>query len=157
MLTRKLLFTSALTLALTILSAIPPTAAQQSPPPDQTASSSSATETAEAQKELEKQAVALLDEVATEAQTLKLMGNRVRLQMMIVDLLWPRDEERARALFKQLTADLAEMMTGATDMSDPNVQNSAQMVMQFRHEMLNVLSERDTKLALEFLRATRQP
>ena len=156
MLTRKLLFTSALTLALTILSAVPPTAAQQSPPPDQTASSSSTTETIEALKELEKQAVALLDEVATEARTLKLVENRIRLQMMIVDLLWPRDEERARALFKQLTADLVEMM-GATDMSDPNVQNSAQMVMQFRHEMLNVLSERDTKLALEFLRATRQP
>ncbi len=158
MLTRKLLLTSALTLALIILSTILPTAvAQQLPPPDPTASSSSATETAEARKELEKQAVALLDEVATEAQTLKLVENRVRLQMMIIDLLWPRDEERARALFKQLTADLAEMMTGASDMSDPNVQNSAQMVMQFRHELLNVMSKRDAKLALEFLRATRQP
>ncbi|MDQ3258864.1 MAG: hypothetical protein M3R15_34200, partial [Acidobacteriota bacterium] len=158
MLTRKSLFTSALTLALIILSNISPTAvAQQSPPPDQTASSISAIETAEAQKELEKQAVALLDEVATEAQTLKLVENRIRLQMMIVDLLWPRDEERARALFKQLTAELAEMLTGASDMSDPNVHNSAQMVMQFRHELLNVMSKRDPKLALEFLRATRQP
>ncbi len=116
----------------------------------------SAEKAAEAQRELEKGALLLLDEVVSEAQTLKLAENRIRIQMTIAGLLWKRDEERARALFREATDGLAAL-TSSIDPGDQRTYNTMQAVTQFRHEMLNTLVQRDPKLALEFLRATRQP
>src|SRR5262249_55499470 len=51
-----------------------------------------------AAKELERKALALIDEVVADATSLSLAKNRVRILTVASDVLWTRDEERARAL-----------------------------------------------------------
>src|SRR5947209_3097505 len=53
-----------------------------------------------ARKGLEKKALGLLEDALAEARGLKLVENRVRAQTVAAGLLWPRDEQAARAAFK---------------------------------------------------------
>src|SRR5260370_8031723 len=48
---------------------------------------------------LERKATALLEQVVTEAQGMKLPENRVRVQITAADMLWDRSQARARGLF----------------------------------------------------------
>ncbi|MFL6212063.1 MAG: hypothetical protein ACJ74W_24665 [Pyrinomonadaceae bacterium] len=105
-------------------------------------------------KELERKATTLLDEVADEAQGLKLPENRVRVQLFLADLLWPRDETRARAVIRAATTNLAAVV-GSIQSDDPQYYNLINTPMQLRQQMLQLLVQRDPKLALEALRATR--
>ena len=54
-----------------------------------------------AAKELEKKALGLLDEMVVEAASLKLAENRVYILAGASDVLWARNEERARALVRE--------------------------------------------------------
>src|SRR5437763_8082402 len=60
-----------------------------------------------AQKELEKKALSLLDDTLQSAQALKLAENRAVIRAQAADLLWKRDEKRARSLFRDAVLDLA--------------------------------------------------
>src|SRR5947209_17116912 len=55
----------------------------------------------EMKKELERKTFALLDEVISSAGALKLPENRALVLSSAADLLWTRDDKRARALFKE--------------------------------------------------------
>jgi hypothetical protein len=121
------------------------------PPPAVTAD-----EQAAEQEELERKALALLDEVIGETPSLKLVENRVRLRAAAVEILWTRDRERAREIFNAAANDLSAATSGI-DADDPQDQNLTNTISQLRHRMLGIMGERDPKLALEFLRATRQP
>ena len=55
-------------------------------------------------KELEKKALALLDEVVGEGMSLKLVENRIHVLTTAADLFWKRNEERARALLAEAEA-----------------------------------------------------
>lgn len=114
-------------------------------------------EQTEEQAKLERKALALLDEVISETPSLKLVENRVRLHAAAAEILWPRDEERARELFRAATSDLAAITTAGIEPDDPQYHNITNTVSQMRQRMLGIMGERDPKLALEFLRATRQP
>src|ERR671933_29331 len=59
-----------------------------------------------AQKELEKKALQLLDDTLQSAQALKLVENRAVIRAQAADLLWKRDEKRARSLFRDAVAEL---------------------------------------------------
>ena len=143
-------------LSLLIFSAV---AAQQAPVTtgrDGAATEPAADESPEAQQALEKRALALLEEVVAETPSLRLAENRIRIQTIAANLLWTHDEERARALFREATNGLNMIMSGV-EMSDPQQAEMAQQIaMQLRHELLQMVAPRDPKLALEFLRATRQ-
>ncbi|MDQ3755116.1 MAG: hypothetical protein M3371_10335 [Acidobacteriota bacterium] len=106
--------------------------------------------------ELERRALSLLDEALEEARALKLVENRVRLRAAAAELLWPRDPERARAAFREAMNDLAAATRGL-DADSPQDQNLTYVVSQLRQQMLQQVAPRDPKLALEFIRATRQP
>ena len=134
-----------LTLSLLILSGI--AAAQQAP----TARPESEEEKAKARKELERKAVALLDETLEGAQVLKLAENRAALRVQAGDLLWARDEKRARALFRDAAADLAAVKTGDPGRGD----RGSWMLMHLRSQMLYTVAARDAQLALELLRESR--
>src|SRR5262245_60678867 len=54
-----------------------------------------------AAEELEKKALALIDELAGEAMSLRRAENRVYVLTVVSDLLWARDEERARAFVRE--------------------------------------------------------
>jgi hypothetical protein len=109
-----------------------------------------------ARKELEKNALGLLEDALAEAEGLKLVENRVRAQTVAAGLLWPRDEQAARAAFKA-AADGVAALAGGLDPEDQQFYSAAQAVAQMRGELLQAVAQRDPKLALDFLRATRQP
>jgi hypothetical protein len=113
-----------------------------------------AAETERVRVELEGKALGLVEEALAEAQSLKLLENRVRAQMMAARMLWPRDAKAARAAFKAATDGVVEL-NAAVDPEDPQVYNAAQTVMQLRTELVNVVAPFDANLALEFLRATK--
>ncbi|HST24141.1 MAG TPA: hypothetical protein VLR90_23770 [Blastocatellia bacterium] len=125
------------------------------------------------QEELEKKALVLLDGIIKEAQSLKLPENRIYIQASAADLLWPHDEKRARALFKEVINSFVEIVRKAdykpqrpTDLSlayairsynnSPDPEMLAWMRIQLRQELLQLLMRHDAKWGREFLRASRQ-
>lgn len=120
------------------------------------ADSAASREEAERRGELEKKAVALLREAVADAQGLKLVENRVRPLTAAASLLWTRDEQAARALFKS-AAEAVAAYGASLDAEDPQFYNAGQSASQMRAELINAVAQYDPKLALEYLRATRQP
>jgi hypothetical protein len=113
-------------------------------------------EETEARQELERKALALLEEVVAEAQLLKHAENRIQVQANAARLFWTRDEKRARALYKEAMKGLGEVMS-SIEVDDPQYYNLVQAPTQLRREILEMIAPRDPELALEFLRATRPP
>lgn len=109
-----------------------------------------------ARKELEQKALGLLEDALKEAEGLRLVENRIRAQTVAAGLLWTRDDEAARAAFKAAADGIAALNAGL-DPEDPQFYNTAQVVVQMRNELLQATAPHDAKLALDFLRATRQP
>jgi uncharacterized protein (DUF2267 family) len=136
--------------ALLLSFAAAPVAARQHPVP--AAQSAGATESVE----LERKAIALLSEAIEQAQGLRLAENRVRVLASAAALLWPRNEAAGREMFAR-AMDGVRALLQAADATDPLAQERAQGLWQLRNEMLQTVAERDPRLALEFLRATRQP
>ena len=112
---------------------------------------------AEARKERERRALAILEDVINEGQTLKLAENRIRVQMLVATLLWSREQERARALLKEAQDALNSLAGAASDYSHPQSAENFEIFLQLRREILNLLASRDAQAALGFLRATRRP
>jgi hypothetical protein len=104
----------------------------------------------------EAKALELLDQTIAEGRGLRLAENRARVQFTAGDLLWKRDEKRAKALFGEAAASFAEMVA-TIDLNDRRVEGQIQAAAQLREEMLMVIARRDAELALEFLRTTRLP
>ena len=117
---------------------------------------SASREAEERRDELEKRAVELLREAVSDAQGLKLIENRVRPQTVAAGLLWARDEQAARALFKSAAHAVASY--GASlDPEDPQFYGAAQSAAQMRGDLIQAVAQYDPKLALEYMRATRLP
>src|SRR5260221_10182037 len=75
---------------------------------------------AERRQDLERKTVAMLDEVATQALSLKLPENRSFVLAAAADLLWTRDEKRARNLFWDALNNLTSTNNAtADDSKDP--------------------------------------
>ncbi len=106
-----------------------------------------------AQAALEAQALKLLEQTISDAQALRLPENRLRVQVAAGDMLWPRDEARARSLFTEAAAGLAALVRGLEN----NDRQQFGTVLQLRQELLTVMAQRDPGLALDTLRATRLP
>ena len=104
---------------------------------------------------VEERTYALLDEAIAKAQTLRLPENRIRLQTAAACLLWPRDEGRARSVIKEDMSVLASLIAAA-DKADPRSAGQAQAYTVLRLELVQMIASRDAKLALTFLRNTRQ-
>ncbi|MDT5121538.1 MAG: hypothetical protein QOC96_1020 [Acidobacteriota bacterium] len=108
-----------------------------------------------ARQALEKKALALLDVVLTDSESLKPM-NRLRLQITAANLLWPHDEKRARKLFEKSIGDFNELVS-SIDPSDPNFYNNIQAPTQLYNEILQTLAQQDPQMALDFLHQTHLP
>jgi hypothetical protein len=108
----------------------------------------------EARQTLESKALGLLSETVAAARGLKLAENRARVLATASGLLWTRDEKAARALFKEAT-EAVVALAAAQEERPPH--EGAHALSQLRQEMLAAVVGRDAQLALDFLRATRQP
>ncbi len=100
------------------------------------------------QEAAEKKATALLEQIVGEVQMLKLPENRVRVEIAAGDLLWKRNEARARSMFSLAADGIAEMMRS----TDGDVQLWAA---QLRQEVVLTAAQHDAALAYQLLAATR--
>lgn len=142
------LFVSSLVLACAALAAAqdatsPSATAQQTPDPQQQQ---------EEKLKLESKANALLEQVITEAQGLKLPENRIRVQIAAADMLWDRSAPRARGLFSDAAAILGQMMLDV-DRAD---RNDVQTLNQLRQDLVLTAGRHDAELGYQLLRSTQQ-
>src|SRR5215213_6636106 len=100
-----------LLIGLGIALVVAPTAATAQDAPAQTALSEQQQAEEQARKD---KAIALLEQIISEAQALKLPENRTRIQIYAGDLLWERNEARARTLFTNAAAGITDMMRGTS-------------------------------------------
>jgi hypothetical protein len=110
----------------------------------------------EKDKELEKKAFALLDELVGEAMSLKLVENRIYVLVTAADLLWKRNEQRARALFTE-AANQFMSIEQPSEPDDPRAMQAMGLRVELRTQLLQTLASRDSRMALDFLRASRLP
>ncbi|HBB94281.1 MAG TPA: hypothetical protein DC054_02725 [Blastocatellia bacterium] len=117
--------------------------AQQSPDPQQQQ---------EDKAKLEKKAVALLEQVVTDSQVLKLPENKIRVNIAAGDLLWDKNPARARSLLTDAGAMLGQVMmeVDRTDRDDMMTLN------QLRQELVLTAGRHDAELGYQLLHSTQQ-
>lgn len=94
----------------------------------------------------------MLDQVVAESKSLSLPQNHITVESTVLELLWKRDHNRARALVADITTRIIEMENRAE--SDSDSSRSA-AVYQLRTEVVQLLAGFDPRMALSFLQATR--
>ncbi|MBO0856916.1 MAG: hypothetical protein J2P21_00370 [Chloracidobacterium sp.] len=115
-------------------------------------------------KEMEKRALALLDEIVGEAMSLRLVENRIYVLTTAANLFWKRNESHARALLaeavNQFMAIEQSSPSLAPSQDEPEGLQALQAMasrMELRTQLLQTLAARDSQMALDFLRASRFP
>jgi hypothetical protein len=151
MLMKKLI---ALALTSTLFSAaVTPMFAQ-----DKTATQQPTAEELEKKAEREKNAYQLLDQVIDEAQSLRLTENRVRVQVTSADMLWDKNQGRARSLFQMAGEGIAELgrTPQPTNNRRPNeAANQDRRAFQLRQELVLAAAKHDAQLAYQLLATTK--
>jgi len=117
----------------------------------------------EERQELEKKTLALLNDVAASAWSLKLPENRLFIMANAADVLWPFDEKRARTLFWDALNSLNSINPAPRNPGETLSKADQDKAMQayftvfsLRQRLLRQIARRDAQLALDMLRATRQ-
>ncbi|HEX8889479.1 MAG TPA: hypothetical protein VF779_09895 [Pyrinomonadaceae bacterium] len=109
----------------------------------------------EMKKELERKTLLMLDEVIASAQTLKLPENRALVLSSAADLIWARDEKRARSLFKEALNNLSALGVSFNEKMSDEQRREFALFTQQRKEILLLAARHDADLALELLRSSR--
>jgi hypothetical protein len=120
--------------------------AAQEPAPD-------AAKQQEEKARLEAKATALLEQVVSESQGLKLPENRIRVQIVAGDLLWDRSAARARTFF----ADAASILANTMAQSDDSERRDFGVLNALRRELVLSAARHDAELAYQLLRQTQPP
>lgn len=102
----------------------------------------------------EKKALDLVESLAEQVGNLHSPSNRTRAQCAVADLLWTRDEKRARSLFTAAVAQIASRIS-EIDYSDPEVYGDLNRLSQARQELVMRIAAHDADLAITALRQTR--
>jgi hypothetical protein len=104
----------------------------------------------------EKKAFDLLESASEQAVNLHSPSNRIRASCAIADLIWSRDEKRARALFNAAVSQLATRIS-ETDFGEIEGYQEMSRLEQLRQELVTRIAAHDAELALAALRQTRLP
>jgi hypothetical protein len=104
--------------------------------------------------ETEKKALDLVQTLSEQVVNLHASANRIRAESEVADLLWVRDEKRARALFTAAVTQLASQIS-ELDYSDPEVYNDMQRILLSRQELILRIAPHDADLAISALQLTR--
>jgi hypothetical protein len=104
--------------------------------------------------ETEKKALDLVETLSEQVLNLHASANRIRAGSQVADLLWVRDEKRARTLFGAAVSQLANEIS-ELDYGDPNVYTEMGRIYQLRQELLMRLAAHDGDLAIAALNQTR--
>lgn len=136
----------------------PQPADAQTQPLDATAQPTPADPATDPKAAAEKQAYALLEDVIADAQGLKLPENRSRMLTAAADLLWKRDEARARTLFTNAAAGIAELIQQqAPDRANRQAFAQTRTAMQLRQELVLAVARHDAAFAYQLFQTMRQP
>ena len=117
----------------------------------------------ERKQDLERKTLALLDEIAAGAWGLKLAENRSYVLASVAELLWERDDKRARNMYWEALNSLNLTPAPPTANQKGKSATNDKIASQYfeiympRQEFLRRVARRDPQLALDMLRATRQP
>jgi len=123
---------------------------------EQQASKPTAEELEKQKEEQTKNAYRLLDQVIDESQSLRLPENRVRMQIYAADVLWDRDQGRARSMFMVAGDAVAEINRTPEKNPRPGpVQFSRPS--QLRQELVLAAARHDAPLAYQLLATTKPP
>ncbi|HEX8776078.1 MAG TPA: hypothetical protein VF735_21090 [Pyrinomonadaceae bacterium] len=137
------------------LAVITSAAAQPAAPaPAEQGEAQATPEQQKAQQELERKALALLDEIIADTKALKSPENRILIKVAVADLLWPRNEARARTLYKEAANNFTEVLTADGDAGAMDVQftdNSTEL----RRALIQSIARHDPQWARDILRSTR--
>ncbi len=104
----------------------------------------------------ETQAFEMLESIAEGIPALRSSDNRIFLTAAVADLLWSRDEKRARTLFESLAREVSSAIA-SLDPAEQRSHNIMSAIHQQRREIVERMARRDPEMALTFLRATRPP
>jgi hypothetical protein len=104
--------------------------------------------------ETEKKALDLVQTLSEQVVNLHASANRIRAESQVADLLWVRDEKRARTLFTAAVTQLASQIS-ELDYSDPEVYNEMQRILQSRQDLVLRIAPHDADLAINALQLTR--
>lgn len=107
---------------------------------------------AERSNAIEEQAYLLLDDVIAGTHSLKLPQNRSRLQITAAELLWKRDQTRARSLFLDAAANVVELQKQTRGGVDFDRHQSA---VQLRQALVLTAARHNPELAYDLLQRTR--
>ena len=107
----------------------------------------------EEKAKLEAKATALLEQIVSESQGLKLPENRIRVQIVAGDLLWDRSAARARTFF----ADAASILANTMAQSDDSERRDFGMLNALRRELVLSAARHDAELGYQLLRQTQPP
>ncbi len=113
---------------------------------------------AERKQELQRKSYVLVDEIATGALSLKLPENRAFVLAESADLMWERDEKRARNLFWDALNTLTLVTVPASN--EPEAKKNLKSFLAgfgLRRELILKVARRDPELALDLLRSLQAP
>jgi hypothetical protein len=114
-------------------------------------------EEVEQQKEaLKNKAYRLLDQIIDESQSLRLPENRVRIQIISADLIWDRDQGRARSLFMQASDGVTELMRSTPSSTNQRGPQPERRWFSLRQELVLAAARHDAPLAYQLLASTKQ-
>lgn len=108
----------------------------------------------------ENKAILLLDQIIGESGGLKLPENRIYVQISAGDLLWDRDEARARALFGEAGSGIAAMMRQSEFTNDPNARragNLNRIALDLRQELVLTVARHNGDFAYQLLQTMPAP
>lgn len=108
-----------------------------------------------AKQELEQKALMLLEDVVKDSESYKNAENRIRVRALAANVLWEHDEARARILFKEAMTSLADLLKDQDSVDNSDNPKMGDAPQRLRREFLQMLAQRDPKLARDFMRATR--
>ena len=142
---------------------------------DQPATQPSAEELEKQKAESDKNAYRLLDQVIDEAQSLRLIENRVRVQIGAAGMLWNQNQGRARSLFTMAGEGIAELGRSQSSSIDRRIQSINEgngfayqggppvgpppnmRVFQLRQDLVMAAARFDVALAYQLLASTKPP
>ncbi|MBK9313188.1 MAG: hypothetical protein IPM55_02900 [Acidobacteria bacterium] len=107
---------------------------------------------------IEKKSLRLLDELVTEAASITHPQTRLALMTTAVELYWDRDEPKARNLINEVMNQIIALnaeYSGPESAARLGRMSRRSHPMALRSGMLRFLSKKDSRLALQFLQATR--
>ena len=100
--------------------------------------------------------IALLIEMDGLIAQIKSPLTRIKAQLQAAQLLWSSDEKRASKYFADATIGFKEYLS-SLDPSSEKYPNQFQAITEMRHQIIQILTERDPDAALSFIYSSKPP